>query len=88
MNWIKKATIIVSIIFLSGLFIYAASNETKNKIIHEGTSQFFPESIDFAGEKTPLQISDVRERLDRELLVNANLDASTLLIIKRANHIS
>ena len=85
MNWIKKATIIVSIIFLSGLFIYAASNETKNKIAHEGTSQFFPESIDFSGEKTPLQISDVRERLDRELLVNANLDASTLLIIKRAN---
>lgn len=85
MNWIKKATIIVSIIFLSGLFIYATSNEAKNKITHEGTSQFFPQSIDFAGEMTPLQISDVRERLDRELLVNANLDASTLLIIKRAN---
>ncbi|MNY14358.1 Membrane-bound lytic murein transglycosylase D precursor [compost metagenome] len=27
----------------------------------------------------------MKERLDRELLVNANLDASTLLIIKRAN---
>ncbi|HEU0136267.1 MAG TPA: lytic transglycosylase domain-containing protein, partial [Flavobacterium sp.] len=29
--------------------------------------------------------SDVKERFDRELLVNANLHASTLLIIKRAN---
>ncbi len=85
MNWIKKTTIIASIASLSGAFIYSTSTENKNKITHEGTTQFFPTSIDFAGEKTPLQISDVRERLDRELLVNANLDASTLLIIKRAN---
>lgn len=85
MNWIKKTTIIASIALLSGAFIYSTSTENKNKITHEGTSQFFPTSIDFAGEETPLQISDVRERLDRELLVNANLDASTLLIIKRAN---
>lgn len=85
MNWIKKTTIIASIALLSGAFIYSTSTENKNKIIHEGTSQFFPTSIDFAGEEAPLQISDVRERLDRELLVNANLDASTQLIIKRAN---
>jgi membrane-bound lytic murein transglycosylase D len=44
-----------------------------------------PDSIDFAGERAPLHISDVKERLDRELLVNANLDATTLLVIKRAN---
>lgn len=85
MNWIKKTTIIASIALLSGAFIYSTSTENKNKITHEGTCQFFPTSINFAGEETPLQISDVRERLDRELLVNANLDASTLLIIKRAN---
>ena len=33
----------------------------------------------------PLELPDVRERFDRELLVNANLHASTILIIKRAN---
>lgn len=85
MNWIKKTGIIASVILGSGLLIYATSTETKNKITKEGTAQYFPTSIDFAGEQTPLQISDVRERFDRELLVNANLDASTLLIIKRAN---
>ena len=85
MNWIKKTSIIASIVLVSGVLIYGTSTETKNKITHEGTTQFFPTSIDFAGEQAPLQISDVRERLDRELLVNANLDASTLLIIKRAN---
>ena len=87
MNWIKKTTLIGTIILISGAFIYATSTETKNKITREGTSQFFPIAIDFAGEPTPLQINDVRERLDRELLINANLDATTLLIIKRANRV-
>jgi membrane-bound lytic murein transglycosylase D len=85
MNWIKKTTLIGTIVMISGAFIYGISTENKNKITKEGTSQFFPVSIDFAGESTPLQITDVRERLDRELLINANLDATTLLIIKRAN---
>ncbi len=87
MNWIKKTTLIGAIVLISGAFIYATSTETKNKITHEGTSQFFPTAIDFAGEPTPLQMNDVRERLDRELLINANLDATTLLIIKRANRV-
>lgn len=85
MNLIKKTGIIASIVLASGVLIYATSTETKNKITHEGSAQYFPVSTDFAGEQTPLQISDVRERLDRELLVNANLDATTLLVIKRAN---
>ena len=85
MDWIKKASLITAIVFASGLLIYATSTETKNKITKEGTSQYFPTSIDFAGEQAPLQITDVRERLDRELLINANLDATTLLILKRAN---
>jgi membrane-bound lytic murein transglycosylase D len=85
MNWIKKTGIIALIVLASGILIYATSTETKNKITHEGSAQYFPVNTDFAGEQTPLQISDVRERLDRELLVNANLDATTLLVIKRAN---
>lgn len=85
MNRIKKISIIASIVLASGLLIYATSTESKNKITHEGTARYFPSSIDFAGEQAPLQITDVRERLDRELLINANLDATTLLIIKRAN---
>jgi len=81
----KKTGILVLVVLISVIMIYATSTQTKNKITHEGTAQYFPVSIDFAGEQTPLQISDVRERLDRELLVNANLDATTLLVIKRAN---
>ncbi len=75
---------ILLIILCFGFFINGVSTETKNKITHEGTHIYFPTAIDFAGEQTPLQISDVRERFERELLVNANLDATTLLIIKRS----
>lgn len=73
------------IIILSALFVFALSTDNKKKLLHEGTAQYFPTSVDFAGEITPLQISDVRERLDRELLINANLHSATILIIKRAN---
>jgi hypothetical protein len=41
-------------------------------------SSYFP-AANFAGEATPLKISDVKERLDRELIVNINLHASTIL---------
>jgi len=85
MNQIKNISLAVLLVLGSGLLIYGTSTKTKDKITHEGSARYFPVSVDFAGEQTPLQISDVRERLDRELLVNANLDASTLLIIKRAN---
>ena len=87
MNWSKRIGIITIVVFVSGAFVYSVSTENKNKVTKEGTSQFFPTSIDFAGEATPLQLADVRERLDRELLINANLDATTLLIIKRANRV-
>lgn len=45
----------------------------------------FPEKLDFAGEDVPLHISDVRERMDRELVINQNMHGSTILILKRAN---
>lgn len=85
MNWNKKVGLIAMVIVISGAFIFGISTDEKNKITHEGTARYYPTSVDFAGEETPLQISDVHERFDRELLVNANLHASTILIIKRAN---
>jgi hypothetical protein len=84
-NWIKKGVALIVIVSLSSLFLFAISNEDKNKITREGTANYFPLEVDFAGEKMPLEIPDVKERFDRELLVNANLHASTILIIKRAN---
>jgi membrane-bound lytic murein transglycosylase D len=84
----SKNILLVTIVVLgSGLLIHSVSTETKNTITRQGTTQFFPTNIDFAGETTPLNVSDVKERFDRELLINANLHSSTILIIKRANRI-
>ncbi len=75
------------IILISGIMIFGITGDNKEKLLREGTPMYFPTAVDFAGEPTPLQINDVKERLDRELLINANLDATTVLIIRRANRV-
>ncbi len=77
MKMIKKIVLLFVIVGVSGLFINATTNKN--------TFAYFPNEIDFAGEKAPLHIYDVKERMDRELEININLHSSTRLIIKRAN---
>ena len=43
-----------------------------------------PEEIKFCGENVPLNQTDIRERLDRELLVNTYWQSNTMLLIKRS----
>lgn len=81
---IKKLGLILGTVFVCSLFIFATSPQ-ESEVSKIAVSNFFPAKVDFAGEGTPLEISDVKERLDRELLVNENLHASTILILKRAN---
>lgn len=44
-----------------------------------------PKSMSFAGEKVPLERSDIREQLDRELLYNYYNHYSTIYILKLAD---
>jgi membrane-bound lytic murein transglycosylase D len=44
-----------------------------------------PNTISFAGEPVPLNIPDVKERLDKELQINTYLHSNTIFLIKRAN---
>ncbi len=44
-----------------------------------------PQKLTFAGEIVPTDILDVKERLDRELLVNTYWQSQTVLFLKRAN---
>lgn len=44
-----------------------------------------PEKLEFCGERVPLEDFDVRERIDREFLVNTYWHSATLLYLKRAN---
>lgn len=84
MNTIKKTGLIFGVILLSGTLIHSVSY--KNHPNTETKSdRYYPTSVNFCGEETPLHLSDVKERFDRELIINSNLHASTLIIIKRAN---
>ena len=47
------------------------------------TSPLIPEKVEFAGEPVPLNFFDVRESLQRELIVNMNFHSSTLQYLKR-----
>jgi hypothetical protein len=97
----NKFIVIISIIIVSAFLIRATqqANTPMSKDIEKttigdpkSTSEHYeiqavkmPESLEFAGEKVPLDIQDVYERMDRELLVNTYWQSNALLYMKRAN---
>lgn len=44
-----------------------------------------PDEIYFAGERVPIELFDVREAIDRELVVNTYRHSATIMYLKRAN---
>jgi len=91
---IVTAILILIISLLSLIMSYMAFKERKNvqkvivKVEPEEYKIFIPkvpEQLDFCGEKVPLNDIDVKERIERELLVNAYWHSSTILALKRAN---
>lgn len=84
MNTIKKIGGIAGLVLISGTLIHSVAY-TEPKVNTEIGGRYYPSKMDFAGEKTPLHLADVKERFDRELIVNANLHGSMIIITKRAN---
>jgi len=83
MKFSRKIFYLITLLLLSALMIYNTSVKTDKKI--SVITLLTPERIDFAGESVPLHITDVKERFDREMVVNTNLHSNTTLVIKRAN---
>lgn len=71
------------IIIGSGLFFRFTDKESSTTSIENHI--YIPTNLNFCGESVPTEIVDVKERMDREFLININLHSSTSLIIKRAN---
>lgn len=44
-----------------------------------------PDSLSFAGEAVPMNLQDVRERIDKELHINTYWHNNTIFLMKRAN---
>ena len=83
---------LVSIIFISIMmnssFLQENIDEVPDKINKSNYDVFsidLPRSIEFSGEKISLNENDLKERLDRELLVNVYWQSNMFLMIKRSN---
>ncbi len=76
----------VLILIIAGSSFYNSKDETVDfpqgyRII----SPEFPEDLEFAGERVPIENFEVYERIDREMIVNTYFHSSTIIAIKRSN---
>ena len=99
MHLLSKIGLAAIAVVISGLFIQAIQSpevasqttETATKVEQQSSQTLRVEALDipnvmtFAGERVPLQDTDVRERLDREIHVNTYWHSNMLLMIKKAN---
>ncbi len=99
MTIIKKIIFSLGIIFLAGFFTNSVSNNTNTKnVVDQSTisdSTFvgdynvravnLPDNLSFANEKVPINSPDIRERIDREFLVNTYWQSNGFLMFKRAH---
>ena len=81
---------LILILFVTLLLLNGIQKETSGKKIF--THEFYkikaiklPSNLNLAGERVPIEKKDIRERMDRELLVNTYWQSNGLLLIKRAN---
>jgi hypothetical protein len=81
---------LIAIVFVTILFTntISKSNEPEIKNVAESyeiRAVKTPDHMELAGEPVPLNKADIKERMDRELLVNTYWQSNGLLLIKRAN---
>ena len=89
----KKTTrsLLLMLIFILSIIFFNAVN-LSDKTLEKNTSSTYnikalkiPSGLSFAGEKVPTELDDIKERMDRELLVNTYWQSNGLLLIKRAH---
>ena len=88
---VLSLTGLVTIMAMGLILFIRARDEGKHLHDNEPTGRYvvtsipIPDQLDFAGERTPLENFDVKEALDRELLINCYWQSHTMLLIKRAH---
>jgi membrane-bound lytic murein transglycosylase D len=99
MHLLSKIGLAAVAVVICGVFIQAIQSpkvasqptETVTSAEQQSSQTLRVEALDipsvmtFAGERVPLQDTDVRERLDREIHVNTYWHSNMLLMIKKAN---
>ncbi len=92
MNKTSRIILLLSIVSITILFINAMDKseveidpEFSTHKTYKIKALKLPKNLNLAGERVPVEINDVRERMDRELLVNTYWQSNGLLLLKRAN---
>ena len=96
MKTIKKMLVFLGALFIFSILINATQEDPQKPVEQESLEKKLindynvyavpmPENINFAGELVPIENPDIRERMDRELLVNTYWQSNGLLLFKRAN---
>ena len=76
---------ILSIIFFNAVNLSDKTSEKNTSSTYNIKALKIPSGLSFAGEKVPTELDDIKERMDRELLVNTYWQSNGLLLIKRAH---
>jgi len=93
---LKRLLFLLSLLVLAfaagTLFVYWTDSEPDDVYFQESFRSHYgiyalpiPDSLTFAGEPVPMDAWDLRERFDRELLVNTYWQSNTMLYFKRAH---
>lgn len=98
MKLLKNVLMLLGVCFVVSTLIFAVQDKTPVPVDKKPDPQTghqwngyritpidIPEGINFAGEVVPAQDPEVRERLDREFLVNKYWQSNALLLMKRAH---
>ena len=90
MNKYIRFLSLITIVFVAVLFTNTISQKNEPEIKNVAESYEIkaikaPLYMELAGERVPLEKADVKEHMDRELLVNTYWQSNGLLLVKRAN---
>ena len=92
LNTIISCTLTAAFFFAGTYFLQShqandEENSPRSQVPYNVTSPEVPTSMEFAGEKIDLTRSDLRERMDREILTFTYSHINTQLMLKRANRL-
>jgi hypothetical protein len=79
------STTILALFFMNAMYVSDVGPQKNTHETYNIKALKIPKGLTFAGEKVPVERHDIRERMDRELLVNTYWQSNGLLMMKRAN---
>ena len=79
------SVVLVTLIFFNAINKEEADPKPSTHKTYKIKALKLPSNLNLAGERVPIEDQDIRERMDRELLVNTYWQSNGLLLLKRAN---